>query len=73
MDKNTIGFFEEAPGQKSSNRLIFICGSFYSMLMGAWVFQTTHDYTALIATVTALAGVFIGGKLIQKTMENKAA
>jgi hypothetical protein len=69
--ENKIGFFEEAPGQRSSNRLIFIVGSFYAMAMGAWVFATTADYLALIATVTGIASIFIGGKLIQKSQENK--
>jgi hypothetical protein len=68
-DNVSIGFFEEKPGQKSSQRLVFIIGTFYSMIMGAWVFYATHDYTGLIATVTSLAAVFIGGKLIQKTQE----
>lgn len=64
-----IGFFEEKPGQKSSQRLVFIVGAFYAMIMGAWVFYATNDYTGLIATVTSLAAVFIGGKLIQKAQE----
>ncbi len=64
-----VGFFEESEGHKSSNRLIFIVGSFYAMFMGAWVFAVTHDFAALIATVPALAAVFMGGKLIQKRME----
>lgn len=67
MDKT--GFFEEAPGQKSATRLIFICGSFYGMAMGVVVLALTGSAPEAIAVVTAMVGLFSGLKLIQKPME----
>lgn len=66
-----LGFFKESDGSPSSQRLIYILGSLYAMAMGAWVFAVSKDFTALIAVVTSVSGVFCAGKLIQKQMENQ--
>ena len=67
-----MSFFEESPGSLSSNRLIFIVGSFYSMLMGAWIFYETKDFASSLAFVTSVSGVYAGSKLIQKNTESKS-
>lgn len=69
--KTLIKFFEETPGVMSSQRLIFIVGSFYAMLMGAWVYHQSNDYTAVIAVVGSLSATFGVQKLVQKYMEPK--
>lgn len=62
-------FFCEDDGRPSSQRLIFVIGSLYTMFMGWWVYSVTKDFAATIAVVTALSGVFGAQKLIQKSME----
>ena len=64
-------FWEEAEGQQSATRLIFILMSIYAMGMGAWVWAVTKDWTALAAVVPALFGLGAGLKLIQKPMEKE--
>lgn len=74
--KNAIKYFftmvEEDPGVISSSRVMYVLGCVYSMAMGAWVFRVTHDWTALMAVVPALAGIFVVQKIAQKSQENKA-
>jgi hypothetical protein len=65
------GFFEESPGNKSITRLMFAVLSVYAMFLTAWVFGVTKDYAATIATFSAIETLAMGGKLIQKGIENK--
>jgi hypothetical protein len=72
--ENTTGFFEESPGNRSANRLIFIIGMVWLMLMCSALL------VAKIATVTettlmfgTISGILYGGKLIQKVQELKNA
>jgi hypothetical protein len=65
------GFFEESPNNKSITRLGFAVMTVYAMIMGAWVFAVTKDYAATIAIFSAIETLAMGGKLIQKTIENK--
>jgi hypothetical protein len=65
------GFFTEENGTASSQRLIYVIGSFYAMIMGAVVYAVSKDYVATITVVTTISGTFGAGKLIQKGMENK--
>lgn len=67
----TIGFFEETPGSKSMNRLITFVWSMFAVLMAAWVFLATKDYSATIAVFTSISAIAAGTKLIQKNMEAK--
>lgn len=66
-----INFWQENENENSSTRLVFLVGSAYSMGMGAWVFASTHDFSATIATVTALAAVFGLQKYLAKQEETK--
>jgi hypothetical protein len=65
-----VGFLEEKPGVKSSNRLIFIVGVIWSMVVST-VMLLVFKWTAgeFIAVFTSTSAVFFGGKLIQKPME----
>lgn len=69
--KNFIQFFQEENGQLSGQRLIFIIGSIYAMLMGAWVFYSTHDYMGVAMLVGVLSATFGTQKLVQKSQETK--
>lgn len=68
-----LEFFEEAPGQLSSQRLIFIIGSLYAMWMGGYVLIKTGgvDWVGAMTVIASLFGTFAAGKLIQKSMESK--
>ena len=69
-----MGFLREATGGFSSNRLIFIIGSLWTMLLCTYLVIFT-DITpgALVATFSAMEGVWVGLKLGQKPMEQKQA
>ena len=66
------GFLEEAPGVKSSNRLIFVAGVLWSMAVST-AMLLIFKWTAgeFIAVFTSTSAVFFGAKLIQKPMENE--
>jgi alkyl hydroperoxide reductase subunit AhpC len=64
------GFFEEAPQQKSANRLVFIVGSFWVMAFCSYLAVASKGNPAEVLSVyVALQGVLTGGKLVQKNME----
>lgn len=65
-----VGLIEEAPGVKSSNRLIFLVGMFYSMVIPV-LLTIVFKWSAgeFIAVFASLSGVFVGLKLGQKPME----
>lgn len=66
----TVGYTEEKPGVKSANRLIFVIGLFWLMiLVTVGVLWLKWSPTDAIAVFSALGGVLYGGKLIQKPME----
>jgi hypothetical protein len=56
-------------GIASSQRLIFVIGSFYSMGMGLLVYIMSKDWVASITTTSTLSAVFGAQKLLQKTIE----
>ena len=69
--ENKIGFFEEAEGHKSSNRLIVIAGSFWAMLITSYLVYKdvpAMEAAGFFSTVFLLIGSF---KLIQKGQETK--
>jgi hypothetical protein len=67
--KKLFLFFCESDGTPSSQRLIFIIGSIFTMIMGVWTFTVTSNYTSVIAIVVSLSGVYGTQKIIQKTLE----
>jgi hypothetical protein len=68
-----LEFFEERPGRLSSQRLIFIIGSFYSMWMGGYILVNSDgkEWVGAMTVIASLFGTFAAGKLIQKNMEPK--
>jgi hypothetical protein len=67
-----IGFFEESPDNRSMSRLLsFIFGVYAVVSSGFVLFKNPIDYAGCIAVFSAIAGISLGIKLIQKPMENK--
>lgn len=71
MKQDWLQFFKEENGQFSSNRLIYIGGCAYAMVMGVMVFVVTKDWLATTMTVSSLVTTFSAVKLIQKSQETK--
>jgi len=67
-----MGYLKEENGRSSSTRLMFFIGSAWTMLICSYL-VVIKDITpaSLIATFTAMQGVWIGLKLGQKPMEQK--
>jgi len=67
-----LGFFTDANGEHSSTRLIFVIGSVWNMgLCSYLVIFGEIGAGALVATFSAIEGVWVGLKLGQKPMETK--
>ena len=64
-----ISFFKEDNGQMSTQRLIFVIGSLFAMILGSIVWFMTKDWMAATGTVAGIAAVFGGGNVIQKSLE----
>jgi hypothetical protein len=73
-EKKIVGFFEERAGVYSSQRLIFIVGNFYAMLLGAFVLYKSDgaDWAGAMTIVITISGTFGLQKLSQKRTEVKA-
>jgi hypothetical protein len=70
--ENKIGFFEESPGQKSSNRLIFIVGFIWLFAIITLLILRKQATIAELAILWgAISTPLIGLKLVQKKLENK--
>ena len=73
MDKT--GFFEEAPGDRSANRLIFIIGYFWLMATTTMIILLKSfkglevGWTEITVYFSTIAGILAGLKLGQKAME----
>jgi len=65
------GFFKEDNGNLSSNRLVFVIGSVWTMSLCTYLAIHGIEPGALVATFSALQGVFVGLKLGQKPLEKK--
>ncbi len=65
------GYLREADGRLSSSRLIFVIGSIWNMALCTYLVFHGIEAGALVATFSALQGVFVGLKLGQKPMESK--
>jgi hypothetical protein len=70
MEKK-LGFLKEEDGTFSSTRLVFVIGSVWNMTLCSYLVFDGIEAGALVATFSALQGVFVGLKLGQKPMENK--
>jgi len=66
-----MGFLRETSGGYSSNRLIFIIGSIWTMAITTFLVTSEVDTTTVIAFFAAVEGVWVGLKLGQKQMEQK--
>jgi len=67
-----VGFLKGTEGGKaSSTRLIFVIGSVWNMLLCSYLVFDGIEAGALVATFSAIEGVFVGLKLGQKPMEGK--
>ena len=66
-----IKFFTDENGGFSSTRLIFVLGSVWNMALCTYLVFDGIEAGALVATFSALEGVFVGLKLGQKPMERK--
>lgn len=66
-----IGFFEEGPEQKSSNRLIFVVGSFWVMALTSYLAIKGVEWVGLLSMFTGMIATLGGIKVAQKTMEGK--
>jgi hypothetical protein len=68
----TVGMFETSAGNTSSTRVMFVIGLVWSMALttaGSFILKWTPG--EIIAVFSALSGVFVALKLVQKPMENK--
>jgi len=65
------GFLTGSDGGFSSTRLIFVIGSVWNMALCTYLVFDGIEAGALVATFSALEGVFVGLKLGQKPMEGK--
>ena len=65
------GYLKEADGRFSSTRLVFVIGSVWNMALCTYLVFNGIEAGALVATFSALQGVFVGLKLGQKPMEGK--
>ena len=63
--------FREADGGVSTTRLIFVIGSLWNMVLCSYLVLDGVEAGALVATFSAIEGVFVGLKLGQKQMESK--
>ena len=68
---NNPGFLKDDNGAFSSTRLIFAIGSIWNMALCTYLVLQGAEAGALVATFSALQGVFVGLKLGQKPMEKK--
>ena len=75
-----VGFFEEQSGVRSSNRLIFVIGMLWLMVLTTVIIVVTmlNNKENIIGVIAAtgtifslIAAVFYGGKVLQKGQENK--
>lgn len=69
-----VGYTEERPGVKSSIRLMFLGGMFWAMAfttLGAFVSKWSSG--EVIAVFAGISAPFVGLKIAQKPMENRAA
>lgn len=66
-----VKFWEEAEGEQSATRLMFIVLLVYAMIMGAWVFAETKDYVGSLAMFSGIGTLAVGLKLYQKGQEAK--
>jgi len=66
------GYTEVTPGNRSANRLIFLIGSFWNMLLTTFVIIHNHaDLVIALAFWSGIQGVLVGQKLGQKAMEGE--
>ena len=66
------GFFEEAPGEKSATRLVFVVGSIWAMLITSYVVVVAHsDLMAVAGMFAALFAPVAALKVVQKPFESK--
>ena len=68
----TTGIFETSPGNTSSTRVMFVVGLSWSMAfstLGAFLLKWNPG--EIIAVFSALSGVFVALKLVQKPMEKQ--
>ena len=78
MEATNIGYLEETPGQKSVNRLVFLIGFIWLMLLTAFIvylkaFQKLEvTWTELSLFFGGTATIFSGLKLGSKALENKS-
>jgi len=71
MKELIISFFREDNGQMSTQRLVFVFGSLFAMILGTVVWFSTKEWMAATGTVSGISAVFGGGKIIQKSLEQK--
>lgn len=69
MNDKGIGFLKGSDGGNSSTRLIFVIGSIWNMALCTYLVFDGIQAGALVATFSAIEGVFVGLKLGQKPME----
>lgn len=65
------GYFDEAPGVKSANRLIFVFGSFWNILLSTYFALKGIEPSVILAFFAGIEGTLTGLKLGQKYMEKK--
>jgi hypothetical protein len=73
-EKKAIGFFEEKPGVKSSQRLIYITGQLSAIAMGWFILLISNgeNWVGAMTIIISLSGIYGLQKLSQKRTEVKA-
>lgn len=71
--KRLLEFFEDSNGRLSSQRLIFITGSYFTMWLTAYMIIKSdgNNWDGAMAIFLSLFGSFAAGKIVQKTQEKK--
>ena len=73
-----IGFLENAPGEKSSQRLIYVIGMIWGMLLISFIIylkaykQLSVQWVELSGFATVVFGIIQGSKYFAKGQENTA-
>lgn len=65
------GFLEESAGVKSSMRLISIMFAAYAIILPTIIWFTTNSISDTLLAFGTIGSIALGGKIIQKPMENK--
>jgi hypothetical protein len=71
MNKDLRQVFEAENGRLSSNRVVFLIGSFWNIAIATYMILSGHDSGDVLVYFSGVQGVLSGAKLIQRQLEKK--